>query len=156
MHQLSGEIHAHGLQMAQSSAREVGVLAQDAAQDLWDCASSSDRKSPAGSNQGAGDTCGSDGRRNRPVVWGRALSSTTQASDDATSGRYQAKINGLIAGFNVIDNDNTRTGLGGRYSEGDIGAALGARAEIDGGSVFAYGSRRIGKLSIGAAISSGA
>ncbi len=149
-HQLSGEIHAHGLQMAQSSAREVSAIAQDAAQDLWDCVSSSDRKSPAGSNQGESDACGSDGR-NRPVVWGRALSSTTQAADDATSGRYQSKINGLIAGFNVIDNGNTRIGLGGRYSEGDIGAAYGASAEIDGGSVFAYGSRRFGNLSIGAA-----
>lgn len=148
-HQLSGEIHAHALQVAQRSARDVSGLAIDAAQDAWNC-------SPRGSTKAAGsrdenDACTSEGRRRGVVAWGQALTSTTQASADPAAGRYQASVDGLVMGVNLIDNGTTRIGIGGRYSEGTIAASFGSSADVDGGSVFAYGAHRFGPLSVGLA-----
>lgn len=149
--QLSGEVHADAMQMAQSAARDVGQVALSAARQPWGC--SPEPQTPGqfqnAAPASADDGCGAGSTSKGATVWGRWLGASTEGGADGIAYEYRNKSHGLIAGFNVVNQDGTRLGLGASYSDGDLNSKVGASADIDTTSFFLYGAHRIGAVSLG-------
>lgn len=152
--QIGGEIHADTMQMAQNSARDVSQIAMNAAQEPWGCPPAV--QSPGNFTnpppEGASDGCGPESTRKGATIWGRYLGQSTEVSEDDIAYGYSRKAHGLIAGVNAVNADGTRLGIGGAFSNGDMGSDVGSFADIDTASVFLYGAHRFGGLSLGAVL----
>ncbi|EJL27461.1 autotransporter outer membrane beta-barrel domain-containing protein [Novosphingobium sp. AP12] len=152
--QISGEIHANTMQMAQASAQDVSRIALGAAQEPWGCPP--EVQTPGEFTEpppeGAADGCGITSASKGATVWGRYLGQSTDVGEDDIAYGYGRSAKGLIAGVSVVNVDGTRLGVGGSYSNGDMNSDVSSSAEIDTASVFAYGAHRFGSITIGGVI----
>ncbi|WP_232493233.1 autotransporter outer membrane beta-barrel domain-containing protein [Novosphingobium kaempferiae] len=149
--QISGEIHAHTLQMATNSAREIGQVALSAAQEPWGCspAVQTPGEFTEAAPNGTDDGCGVESTRKGPTAWGKFIAQSTDVDEDSIAYDYNRDAKGVIAGINVVNQDGTRIGVGGSYTDGDISSSVASSADFDTWSVFAYGAHRVGALSVG-------
>lgn len=152
--QLSGEIHAETLQMANAAARDVSQQVMSAAHEPWGCSPARQsvgpytEPSPPEVDTGCGILSTSEG----PRVWGRYTNTSTKVSQDDIAYGFDRRSEGLIAGINVVNVDGTRLGVGGGFTKGDVFNDIGSTADFDTVSGFVYGSHRFGPLSIGATL----
>lgn len=152
--QISGEIHADTMQMAQASAQDVSRIALGAAQEPWGCPPEVQSPGvfteppPAGAAEGCGIASVSKGA----TVWGRYLGQSTEVGEDGTAYGYDRTARGMIAGVSVVNSDGTRLGVGGAFSNGDLTSDVRSTAEIDTASVFAYGAHRFGSITLGGVV----
>ncbi|WP_404481605.1 autotransporter outer membrane beta-barrel domain-containing protein [Novosphingobium sp. BL-52-GroH] len=140
--------------MALASARDVSQTALTAAQEPWGCppAVQTPGQFTEPAPESAAQGCGTDSTSKGATVWGRYLGQSTDVGEDGTAYGYNRNAKGLVAGISVVNVDGTRLGIGGSFSDGDIGSAVGSTADIDTASVFAYGAHRFGSLSLGGVI----
>lgn len=73
--------------------------------------------------------------------WGRAAGQWINATSDGLAPGYTANAGGAVAGFDIVRDADTRFGLAGAYTVSDVTNRVGATANVQGGRVFAYGSR---------------
>jgi autotransporter-associated beta strand protein len=142
--QISGEIHVHSMQVANSAAREASNLAIEASSAMIatpGCDAAANNKPTEEGDNRKKDACDSG---NRMAIWTRFLAEGMRLDDDATSARFRNKQRGFAAGVHVLNSADTRIGIGGAYSENEISTAIGSRADVNGGSIFLYGSHDFG------------
>lgn len=148
--QISGEIHADALQTVQNTVRDTTSMTLQAATDSWGCAPTYFRKD--GVKEDAPD-CGPQSGRKGPSIWGKAIFDRVDVSEDDIAYGYQSnRTRGFIAGVNVVNQDGTRLGFGGRVVDGEITSDVGSKADVDDVGLFVYGSHRFGGLNIAATL----
>ncbi len=78
--------------------------------------------------------------------WARAPrdNGSTLPDGDGLAPGYTANAGGAIAGFDLVRDADTRFGFAGAYTVSDVTNKVGATANVQGGRVFAYGSRITG------------
>ena len=149
--QLSGEIHANALQLADLGSRDTGGLALDAARS-WvgggdsNCGSATGEK-VAGSARQEAAAC-ADPERNRPALWTRLIAQHTAMDGDGIASGYSGNRTGFAAGVHLVNNHATRFGFGGGYSENNVDSPIGGSAHLAQYSLFAYASHDIGALNL--------
>jgi len=76
--------------------------------------------------------------------WARAAGQWIDAASDGFAPGYTANAGGAIAGFDLVRDADARFGLAGAYTVSDVTNKVGATANVQGGRVFAYGSKIVG------------
>lgn len=144
--QLSGEIHAHNMLLANVTARETTQSVLDAAaMPVGDCGDSADRRAGSEQRQGSCD----DGR-NHMAIWTRLSGQHLKVGDTPASQGFKADRYGFVAGIHLLNNADTRLGLGGGYAETDANALTGSTSKLSEGSLFVYGAKELGPIRLGA------
>lgn len=152
--QISGEVHADALQMAQNSARDVSQIGLNAAMEPWGCSpkvqtmGSFTQPTPEVKDVG----CGPESTKAGPTIWGRYIGQSTEADEDNIAYGYRPRADGVLAGVNLVNNGTTRLGIGGGFSDGDLKSDVGSSADINTTSLFGYGAHSFGGLSLGATV----
>lgn len=143
--QLSGEVHTNTMSVIGNTVQGMNNLALSAAATNFGgevCAEDGDRK-----RRSDGDCMD---RRFRPAVWTQLLYQQTQVQDDAVAYDFSNDQKGFIAGVHVVNQPETRIGIGGRYTENDLQSNLHNSAEADGWGLFAYASHDLGPVRLSA------
>lgn len=149
--QLSGEIHAHNLLMANNASRETGSTVLDAARTAiaGDCSASEGEKAADGTQRPATEC--NDGR-NRPAIWTRMSGQHISVDGTAASQGFKANRYGFVSGINIINGEDVRLGVGGGYAQTDAEAVIDTSSRLREGSLFLYGSKDIGALNLSATL----
>ena len=137
--QLSGEVHAEMLAVARESAANTTNLVINASLTMIGregCAS--DNQDPA--------KCLEPTRR--PALWTQVFYEKSEVDTDGIASSYENKQKGFAVGMHLINNPDTRIGVGGRYSEHEFQNVAGSLASGSGYSLFAYAAHDFGPLSV--------
>ncbi|MBK6800079.1 MAG: autotransporter domain-containing protein [Novosphingobium sp.] len=144
--QMSGEMHAHNILMANVSSRETASSVLDAASSVAGCDGSDER-------QGAdGKRAACDDGRNHVAVWTRLSAQHQEAGDTPASYGFDANRYGFVSGINLLNTADTRVGLGGGYYETNADDPMGSSSRLREGTFFAYGSHNLGPVNLGATL----
>lgn len=144
--QMSGEMHAHNMLLANTTARDTTQSVLDAAAlGIGDCASDTDRRASGEQRQ---DSC--DDGRNRPAIWTRLAAQHLKVGDTPASEGFKGNRYGFVAGIHVLNKPGIRLGVGGGYAETDANSVAGSASKLSEGSLFVYGAKEVGPLRIGA------
>ena len=145
--QMSGEMHAHNILMANVSSRETASTVLDAASTIAGCDGTDGKRAAGDGKRGACD----DGR-NHVAVWTRLSAQHQKAGDTPASYGFDANRYGFVSGINLLNSAETRVGLGGGYYETNADDPMGSSSRLREGTFFAYGSHDLGPVQLGATL----
>lgn len=144
LQQLSGEVHAQTMATAANAAHDTSNLALNAASTTLgreNCADGTDR------SQTAASRCMDPSRR--PALWTQLFYQKSRFDADQTATGFANKQYGFATGIHLINTDDTRFGVGGRYSENELASPIGGSADADSYTLFGYASHDFGALTLG-------
>ncbi|HUO88023.1 MAG TPA: autotransporter domain-containing protein [Rhizomicrobium sp.] len=73
--------------------------------------------------------------------WAHAAGQWTNMASDGNAPGHTDSAGGVIAGFDIVHDDDTRFGVAGSYTVSDVTTRNGAAANVQGGRAFLYGSK---------------
>jgi outer membrane autotransporter protein len=143
LQQLSGEIHAQAMAVGANAAHDTSNLALSASTislGREGCADGSDR--------GKTDAAKCIDPSKSPAIWTRMLYQKSQFDADQTATGFENKQYGFITGMHLVNQDDTRIGIGGRYSDNELSNESGGTASANGYTLFGYASQDFGGLTL--------
>jgi autotransporter-associated beta strand protein len=147
LQQLSGEVHAQAMETAANAAHDTSNLALNMSAVTLGreaCADGSDR------NQTAASKCMDPSRR--PALWTQLFYQKSRFDADPTATGFTNKQHGFATGMHLINGDDTRFGVGGRYSDNEADNAVGGSFDAQSYTLFSYASHDIGALTLAGTI----
>lgn len=144
--QISGEIHAHNLLMANNFARETGTAVLESARGRIDqqCPAARDTQDAGAGKRDA--AC--DDERNGPALWTRLTAQYSNAGETPAAYGFNADRYGVLAGLHIINNDSTRLGVGLGYAGTTLDSDIGSNAKAHENSLFVYAAHDFGALNL--------
>ncbi len=143
LQQLSGEIHAQALATVGNAAHDSSNLALNVAAVTLGretCADGGDRAATDASQ------CMDPSRR--PALWTKLFYQKSHLDSDATAAGLTNKQYGFATGMHLVNTDDTRFGVGGRYSQNEASSPIGGSIDADSYTLFGYASHDVGALTL--------
>lgn len=139
LQQLGGEIHAEAMAVARDSAADTSKLALQASSTMIgreDCVEGAEAKDKCLEPTG------------NPALWGHVFYEKGRYKADARASRFSNEQTGFALGAHIINQPETRIGVGARYSLNDLANTIGSQADANGFTLFGYASHDFGALTV--------
>lgn len=144
--QISGEIHAHNLLMINNYGRATNAAVLDSARGKIgiECAATDTaRKDDSEPRQ-----AGCDDERNGMATWIRGTAAFSNAGETGAAYGFNDEQFGLMAGLHIINNDQTRFGVGAGHAGGRLDSDIASTSKLREDTLFVYGAHDFGALNL--------
>ncbi len=142
--QISGEIHAHNLLMANNYARQSGSAVLDATRlGFGDCTVDAQTQTGDAKRDSA---CGDD--RNGREVWARINAQYSSAGDSPATPGFDADHYAFMAGLHLLNSDTSRLGIGASYGKTSVDSVIASTSRSNDHSLFVYGAHGFGNFDL--------